>query len=820
MEQKIHIFYQTKTEMTVSNIPCDNLNLVQRWNVLQPAPEVERIILGQGRDVSSRTQQMFNQVGADETVGPGHKNTFALQIHLSERVEIILGRSQEFRSQNAEWAVKHPLPYNEEFDTTSSRTPATPELLQNDMIPEKNRFDRTVLLGLIALEALLFFSFYMREIAWYPPDNFDQASYLIETYRLQERVFANGLGQLWKVFWSQGHAAGVLFPIEGALAGIIIGGTRLPQLCVLFLGFCGLQVAAFTTARAVWQRRVYGYIALGLILSEITLWFSEGGGLFDFRIDFLAYCLYGVWACTVLRSQLFLHRYWSLGCALIGAFLVLNRFVTVAYLLGVSAGFALFCGIIALFWRRDADLVSRMRRRLLNLGLSTALLMVVTVPILLHNWRAIEGYYVVGHAVGEEKYVRAAVAGHQRSAGTSRHFIPNRSSRIIWGRIFLRASAIAIACGLASRLVRRNSREEPAVGRDETFLLQIIFLVGSILGPLLVLTADISKSAVVGGIVGGPTALLVVAVTAFVASRPGQREPILVRRLFAACAVAVFAFGLYNQLSQASRHWPAYAHRDDLKQLDELDKNLVDLANEYGWSHPGVSYDVITGWLNAGPPTISAFEQSRRLIEFQPMLGNGVLGVDRAQAMSLLKQSDFAIFTTLPKKGIYPFYQRISEYWGDLKAWADDNMVVARVVPFSTFTATLYVRPTARILGISGGWITSHGLTLEATRTVLKRFPIVQLTGPADYSHLAKLPAVDATIDAGKSSLNAPASFQRVGSNYEIVIDTSSLSFPPEDDVYIRLDFDSFFVPKAKETENDARELVVKAPELVQLLRP
>src|SRR5271166_2504410 len=244
---------------------------------------------------------------------------------------------------------------------------------RNDMTPEGNRFDRTALLILILLEALLFSSFYMREVAWYPPDNFDQASYLIETYRLQERILTHGLGQAWKVLWSRGHAAGVLFPIEGALAGIVIGGTRLPQLCVLFIGFCGLQVAAFTTARAVWERRVYGYIALGLILSQITLWFWQGGGLFDFRMDFLAYCLYGIWACAVTRSQLFLHRYWSLGSGLIGAFLVLNRFVTFTYLVGVSAGFALVCGIIAIFWRKDADLISRMRRRLLNLGLSIAL---------------------------------------------------------------------------------------------------------------------------------------------------------------------------------------------------------------------------------------------------------------------------------------------------------------------------------------------------------------------------------------------------------------------------------------------------------------
>ena len=65
----------------------------------------------------------------------------------------------------------------------SSSSPA------NAMMTEGNRFDRKVLLGLIILEALLFSSFYIREVAWYPPDNFDQASYLTETYRLQERIF-------------------------------------------------------------------------------------------------------------------------------------------------------------------------------------------------------------------------------------------------------------------------------------------------------------------------------------------------------------------------------------------------------------------------------------------------------------------------------------------------------------------------------------------------------------------------------------------------------------------------------------------------------
>ena len=249
----------------------------------------------------------------------------------------------------------------------------------------------------------------------------------------------------------------MLFPIEGALSGIILGGTRLPQLCVLFIAFCALQVAAFTAARIVWKSRVYGYIALGLILSQGTLWFQLGGGLFDFRMDFLAYCFYGVWAAGVLRSRLFLDPYWSIGCGLIAAFLVLNRFVTVTYLLGVSVGFVVACGLIAIFWRSDPALAFSDARRFRHLGLSTGVLIIVVVPVLIHNWNAIHGYYVVGHVVGEEKYIRAAELGIQDLAGHL-SFYPKSVVQDHLGKIFF--SGIS-----RSRCLRSGSTPARSVGK-------------------------------------------------------------------------------------------------------------------------------------------------------------------------------------------------------------------------------------------------------------------------------------------------------------------------------------------------------------------
>ena len=103
---------------------------------------------------------------------------------------------------------------------------------------------------------------------------------------------------------------------------------------------------------------------------------------------------------------------------------------------------------------------------------------------------------------------------------------------------------------------------------------------------------------------------------------------------------------------------------------------------------------------------------------------------------------------------------------------------------------------------------------------MLERFPVIRVTGPADYTRLPGIPAVTATINADGASQTAPASFRRVGNAYEILIDTSSINLPSAEKIQIQLDFDTYFTIEKKEShEHDTRQLVVKAPTQVQLLR-
>ena len=364
------------------------------------------------------------------------------------------------------------------------------------MLSTNGHFDRWILGVVLAFQALVCCSFYSREIAWYPPLNFDQTTFLAETYHLEERILGHGWGEIWKVVRSKDHASGLLLPIEGALSGLVVGGARWPQLVVNFVLFGALQIFAFYTARKVWGRRAYGYAVAGLF-----------------------------------------------------------------------------------------------------------------------------------------------------------------------------------------------------------------------------------------------------------------------------------------------------------------------------------SFDVISGWLNAGTITTSGYEQSGELIEFHPMLGNGIMGVGASDAVSLLANSDFLILTTLQKEGVFPFYRRIAQYWNDLKGWADQNMILVRTVPFDSFAATVYARPSAVLSGLSGGWVTPDGLLIEAPRVTLQRFPKIRLVGRADYSRLPSAPSVSATIDAAAGQQLIPASFKRVDTGYEITIDTSLVELPPSDNIILQLHFSTFFIPKNAGRKDDARELVVRTPTLVQLIR-
>lgn len=216
------------------------------------------------------------------------------------------------------------------------------------------------------------------------------------------------------------------------------------------------------------------------------------------------------------------------------------------------------------------------------------------------------------------------------------------------------------------------------------------------------LTADIAKSPVVGGIVGVPAVLLLIAIVARIRSWAEKPESVGLPKFTFGFALLILVLGVYNQFAHADRHPYSGPQHRNLKKAAELDQWLVEYADQRKWRSPKISFDLISDWFNVGVITVKGYEQTRKLIEFQPLLGRDIVAIDKGEALACLAASDFVVLTTMPRRGVYPFDQQISHYWGDLKEWTEKNLVLARSMAFEGFNVSVYVRPQQASLRSDG----------------------------------------------------------------------------------------------------------------------
>jgi hypothetical protein len=149
-----------------------------------------------------------------------------------------------------------------------------------------------------------------------------------------------------------------------------------------------------------------------------------------------------------------------------------------------------------------------------------------------------------------------------------------------------------------------------------------------------------------------------------------------------------------------------------------------------------------------------------------------------------------------------------------LWTWATQHRVLLYSTEIFDVSHYVFVRPLAKIEGLSGEWITSAGITVETNARDLVQFPFIILEGAANYDWLGGEPKPSAVVVhlPGKPGAPIPAILKRVESSYRIVIDARGAASAQPASVKIALTFDRFFVPNKLGINPDTRELVVWAP--------
>lgn len=502
--------------------------------------------------------------------------------------------------------------------------------------------------GLVLLEWILFRRFLLREVVWaYPPD-FDQAAYLRQAYELYERIRTAGV---WQGITHQPDAPqGAFLQLQAALLFDLLGhASRFIALSLNFFYFALFQIALFGTLRWLAKRWSVAFLSVGLLMMACTT-FNTAGGIYDFRMDFTALCLYGTFLCCVIRSGVFAQWGWSLVAGLCGALLVCFRFITATYLIGLLAIIAMLAMISAArgqgVQKRDA---LRQLRGTLIAGLALALL---AGPVLWSRRAAIHDYYVVNHVTGAEKEVRAAETGTTQLFNALIYY-PTSLRREHAGNVFLGAAVFALLIGAA--VAFRCKRKPGEVADDSEFGnyplgLASLFVGVSLLLPLAILTSDISKSPVVGGILVSP--LLWLVMLGFVGlTKTCRRVQFPQSREIALAVLAAMMIGLGITVQARS-----YAHirlmrdhRRGVQNIAALSDLIAEKSNSRGWRDVAIFNDTVADYLNVQNVEILAYERHGYILKAGDQFGS-LLEIPEAQVFKRLRESHFAILT----RRIYP----------------------------------------------------------------------------------------------------------------------------------------------------------------------
>lgn len=663
----------------------------------------------------------------------------------------------------------------------------------------------------------LFSTFIRREIAGFPPAYADQTGFLTQTYHVHEILLAKGfLGGAGDAL-TLPRATGVLLPLQAALLFLFCGASRLVALNLNFFYFGLFQGVLCATVRWRGRRWDVAFFALGLLLTAQAP-LQLCGGLTDFRLDSIAFSLFGIFLCVVVRGRFFASRRWSLAAGGVAATLVLFRFLSAVYLAGILGLCLVAFGVRWCAGRRDPAARRAARRRLAGLCLGGLVTAAATVPFLALNARSIWNYYAVGHLTGAEKEVRAEEFGITTPAQFYLYYARSLYAQHT-GPLFFTLAGAAATIALLLRLVPRpvppgspGSRS----ARPDRWPAWV-FLGACLVVPFAVLTANVSKSPVVGSILVPP--LLWLALLPLIeASRAGGRGA---RGAVSALAVLALVAGAGAQLGAAARRCTWSQHKKDAAEVAALCEEIARGSLEGGPRPTVVSVNCLS---HVTLPTLFVYgsEKHGALLNLTGTLGNsGIMDVDESAALAELAKSDFVLLCedmSLPTP-CYPFHRRMRALLPQMREFCEREMLPVKRTHILDWPFTLYERPHLRVEGDSEGWVTDRGMTLTGSAAALRMKPTVRLRGVIPVTLLGGVPRVFVSLRRPRGAIPVPSTLTIAGHEYCIDFRLEPSALGDEGPVAIDVRFDRYFVPRDVGLNPDPRKLVLFAPSTVDLAR-
>ena len=660
---------------------------------------------------------------------------------------------------------------------------------------------------LIFVQFLLFRTYAMREVVGYYPPSFDQAAYLTSSYHLYEEILKHGVARA--VIDSYHSPTGFLMPVMAGVFFMLTGASRFNALLLNFAFFVILQIVMIKVVRDLSGKLSLSLLAVGLLLA-VNAPFFWAGGMMDFRIDFMAFSLFGIFVSTVMKSRVFELRRWSFIAGLIASVLILFRYITAVYIVTIFCPMAIYLLLVKYgLWRSQRS--EEQKRvtvvRIKNLFLCSGTIAMLTFPFLWIHRSGIYNYYFIGHVLGEEKNIRAAEQGITGLVSSVLYY----PRSILLHHIGV--GALAITCVILSVILVgyfTGGKNHEVSAQPESFFREGFgFLTLCILCPILVLTLDTSKSPVVGNIVVVPLLWMVIFIVLHL--NRGMRK-VIVKAIFNVVVIITLLYAISNQFSHYGRHGSLYDRK--MLGVTKMYEDIALYCENMELVQPRISVDRMRDYLFV--PILSSFCYEINDILLKPIakIGNSIFSVTKDETVRGIKESDIVIvaMSTYKDQSVFPFDISMKSIRPIMKKALHDEFMALGDYYFDASTFRVYVRPDFTISGVSGGWITKDGIILSIPRDVAVRASEVVLEGTSNFEWVSPdLKVYAEVIDSAFPNINLDTRMTVSGDHYLI-----RCSLPEKiagnSSIDIRLTFSQYFVPRDLGINEDTRELVIMAP--------
>jgi hypothetical protein len=673
----------------------------------------------------------------------------------------------------------------------------------------KSRFLICLFVAVILAQCLLFRAFVLRELAWAYPLHDDQVGYLSQTYDLFEAIRDSHNGtELFSMLVgkrAEASATGIMLPFQAAIVFLFLGASRLTALSLNLIYYLLWQLATFFAVRHLTRSLSVAALAWALVLalgSPLLL----VGGLFDFRYDSITLSLFGIFIATVLASNVFSDSKLSILAGFVAALLILFRYLTAAYLLGIYAATLLICAFLY-FKRRD----SISWRRILNILVSGVSVILFAGPSVWVSRRAIVQYYIsssVDHSIWNSVdpvagrialYVHTVVSSHL-------------------GMCFLLVALVLVVLAAVSRLFGRSGSSCPNLGLSAFFVLTCLVV------PFLLIYFAAAENPVAPGVVAAPILWLILlfAIYLIPSSVFANRLAPVLRISRFSLAVIVLGLAISNQMKAYSQRVFLTEDSNSLREITHLYDEMGRYCEKAGWDSPRISADSVQDYFGLTEGCVLTplyYERSGRLLKAQGMVGGSPFRIDRQSIPSLLDNTDILILTEADQaqsKSALPVMTDLIELRPALMQLAKREFTELGSYMIYGSRVTVHARPYVSIEGISGDWITFSGVTLRIPARSYRPAARVVLRGPS--SILSDLKVFASIPNAEQKELSASIAMNDAGYRIEIRL-PDHMPAPISDELLVKVSFSNSFQPSdIYPGSPDKRKLVLWKPHSCRMI--